>query len=281
MAKSPLTLGMPLLSAPASSLAIVSNEEVIAINQDPLAAPATLRRRYTEEEWDVWAGPLSGDRMVLGLANWKGTAQTVSVDLATVLGVEQAEARDVWAAEDLGVVSGLYEAELGGHELRVLVFSDIVSSEAGEPVSTGYHSAQSASLSGSATLEDCPEEECLPSNAKITNLAANAVATFSSVQASSAGTKLVAVDYVNYDVALGTAWEWGSNTRNLTIAVNGGAEQAKRWAFPLSGGDWYEAGRLLIEVPGFEAGEDNVVVFGGSQGQATPHLVGFEVLEFV
>lgn len=91
----------------------------------------------------------------------------------------------------------------------------------------------------------------------------------------------MAVDFINYDVAMATGWEWGSNTRNLTIAVNGGADQAKRWAFPLSGGDWYEAGRLFVEVDGFEATEDNTVVFGGYQGdQYAPDLVGFEVLEF-
>lgn len=280
MAKSPLSLGMPFSSASPSSIAVVSNKEVIAINQDPLAVPAILRRRYTEEEWDIWAGPLSGDRLVVALTNWKAKAQTVSVDLAAVLGVGQAEVRDVWAHEDLGTVSDVFDATLASHELRLLVLSNIVPSEAGEPVSTGYHPAQSASLNGSAALEDCPNEECLPSNAKIISLAANATATFDSVQASSAGTKLVAVDYINYDVALGSAWDWGSNTRNLTIAVNGGAKQAKRWAFPLSGGDWYEAGRLLVEVPGFKAGEDNLIVFGGYQNQATPHLVGFEVLEF-
>lgn len=278
IAKSPLILGFPLASAPASSLAVVSNEEVIAINQDPLAAPATLRRRYTEEEWDVWAGPLSGDRLVLALANWKGQTQTVSVDLGAVLGISEAKARDVWAGEDVGAVSGVYEASLGGHELRLLVLSDIVPSEAGEPVSTGYHAAQAASLSSPASLSECSDSECLPSGAKVGNLIGSATATFTGVEASSAGTKLVAVDYINYDVAMGSAWDWGSNTRNLTVAVNGG--DAKRWALPLSGGDWYDAGRLLVEVPGFEAGGDNVVVFGSHQNQYAPDLVGFEVLEF-
>jgi alpha-galactosidase len=65
----------------------------------------------------------------------------------------------------------------------------------------------------------------------------------------------------------------------MTIAVNGGA--AKRWAFPLSGGDWFESGRLLVEVDGFEEGEGNIVAFAGSQGDAwAPELVGFELLEY-
>lgn len=84
---------------------------------------------------------------------------------------------------------------------------------------------------------------------------------------------------MNYDYAFTTAWEWGDNARNATIAVNGAAP--KRWAFPLSGGDWEESGRLNVEVDGFVEGANNTVVFGGFGNAAAwaPDFVGFEVLE--
>ena len=94
--KSPLKIGAPLALdiVPVESIDILSNTEVIAINHDSLSKQARLIRRYTEEEWDLWAGELSGSRMVLGIANWKNEPQTVSVNLAA-LGVQEANARDV------------------------------------------------------------------------------------------------------------------------------------------------------------------------------------------
>jgi hypothetical protein len=59
--------------------------------------------------------------------------------------------------------------------------------------------------------------------------------------------------------------------------VNGG--KAKRWAFPLSGGNWGESGRLVVEVDGFVQGTENVVTFAGFGNGPAPDLVGFEVLE--
>lgn len=102
--------------------------------------------------------------------------------------------------------------------------------------------------------------------------------TFSSIAVKKTSNKtLVGVDFVNYDYAFTTAWDWGSNTRNVSIAVNGGA--AKRWAFPLSGQDWFESGRLFVEVEGLKAGKSNQVVFGSVGGAYAPDLVGIEVFE--
>lgn len=273
--KSPLMLGGPVdpTMTGQSSLDILSNAEVIALNQDPLGRQAQLVRRYTEEEWDIWAGELSDSRLVLGVANWRNDSQTVKVDLAAV-GVASADTRDVWAAEDLGQLSGVQTMELAGHELKLFVLSNIVNATA--PKSTSYHSAEDAIVEGTAKLQSCGEDECLPTSSKVVDLEGEASISFNGVQASCAGAKLLGVDFINYEVALGTAWNWGSNTRNMTVSVNGG--EAKRWAFPISGGNWFETGRLTIEVDGFKEGE-NEVVFGASADSVAPHLVGFEVFE--
>lgn len=280
--KSPLIIGAPLNSTqtPASSLAILGNEEVIAIDQDPLGKQAQLVRRYTEEGWDIWAGELSGSRMVVGLANWNDSISGVSVDLASVLGVSSATARDVWAAEDLGTISGTYQTTLVGHQLQILVLSDIVNSTA-TPKPVGYYTATQATVSGSATKVNCSSTQCLPANSKVGYIgegAAGAAVTFRGVSAPTSGTVLLGVDFVNYDVALQSAWSGGTNTRNMTITVNGVGPQ--RWAFPISGGDWYQSGRLMVEVDGFRAGRCNQVVFQAyNSGTWAPDLVGFEVFE--
>ena len=156
--KSPLKIGAPLAESdvvPVESIDILSNTEVIAINHDSLSKQARLIRRYTEEEWDVWAGELSDSRMVLGIANWKNEPQTVRVDLAAV-GVQEANARDVWAHEDLGLLSGTGTWDLKGHEMKLLVLSEI-SKHSSAPKGTGFHAAENAKLSGSAIVESCAE----------------------------------------------------------------------------------------------------------------------------
>lgn len=278
--KSPLTLGHPILNSTASTLETVGNEEVISINQDSLGKQAELIRRYTEEEWDVWAGELSGSRTVVGLANWRNSERSVSVDLGNVLGISSASARDVWAGKDLGSVSRNYTTTLAAHELKLLVLSDIVESDE-VPQPRGYYAATNATISGAATRTTCSSTQCLPSQEKISNVGQGsdaAAVTFNGVTATNSGRKLLGVDYINYEVALDSAWSDGTNTRNMTISVNGGA--AKRWAFPISGGNWYDTGRMLVEVDGFQAGAKNEVVFRAYGGSSwAPDLVGFEVFE--
>ncbi|KAF3006902.1 hypothetical protein E8E13_011148 [Curvularia kusanoi] len=276
--KSPLIIGAAVDPEKLNqhSLDIMSNKEVIAINQDPLAEQAQLVRRFTEEEYDVWLGGLSGSRQVLAVANWRNDSQSVEVDLRS-LGIDSAQVRDVWAAKDLGLMEGTQKLDLGGHELRLWVISNATT--AAPLRSTGYHSVTNATLAGTAKLVPCSSETCLPAGSKASSIAAGSSATFTDVVVSSSGKKILGVDFVNYDYAFTTAWGWGDNARNATITVNGG--KARRWAFPLSGGNWEESGRLIIEVEGFNEGANNTVAFGGFGNETSwaPDFVGFEVLE--
>lgn len=277
MAKSPLMIGgvMDESQIPVHSLEVMRNEEVIAINQDPLAKAAQLVARYSEEEWDIWAGELSGGRKILGVANWRNETQTVQVDLR-LIGVSAAKTRDVWAHSD-GSISGVQEFELKAHELRLLILSDLETTDL--PETTGeYYSVEHATIQGNgASLVDCGEGECLPTNKKVGNIDSGTNIAFASVDAPEDGPFFVGVDFINYEYHH-TIGDWESNTRNLTISVND--DRPKRWAFPLSGGDWSETGRLTVALDGFVKGGSNKVVFGGvTEGRWAPDLVGFELLQ--
>lgn len=285
--KSPLTIGAPMDTSitPAASLEILKNSEVIALNQDSLGKQAQLIRRFTTEQYDVWAGELSGSRMILGLSNWYNDSQSVTISLPADLGIASATARNVWAAEDLGTLNSTYKTTLSGHELRLIILSDIVNATSGTQQSIGYYTASTdATLSGAAAVVTCSSGTCLPAGSKVGNIGqgeSTASVTFSGITATSAGTKLLGVDFINYDVALATAWGLGDNTRNMTIAVNAPAGNGTRFAFPISGGNWYDTGRLYVYVDGFVAGDGNEVVFTafGDEETWAPDLVGFEVLE--
>ncbi|KAF2661108.1 carbohydrate-binding module family 35 protein [Lophiostoma macrostomum CBS 122681] len=274
--KSPLLIGAKLDSTlPAASLKTLSNQDVISINQDPLSKQARLVKRYTEEEWDVWLGELSENRQVLGIANWRNESQSVELDLRSI-GIGEANAKDVWAAESLGSLQRNLTIDLTAHEMKLLLLTNITAPQVPFE-STGYYPASNASLSGSATLSTCPNGTCHPTGLKAADIGQDASITFRSIKAKSSGSKLLGVDFINYDYATTTAWDWGSNTRNLSVEVNGG--QSKRWAFPLSGENWYETGRLSIEADGFVAGASNEVVFRAVGNSSAPDIVGFEVFE--
>lgn len=284
--KSPLVIGSPMDSniTPSTSLDILANAEVVALNQDPLAKQAQLVRRYTVEQYDIWLGELSDSRLVLGLANWYNGSQAITLSLPADLGIESASARDAWAGEDVGTINSSYSTTLAGHELRLLVLSDVVNATNGiQKPSQYYKATEDATLAGNAVVVPCAATQCLPAGSKVGNIGQGdsaAAVTFPNVTASSAGTKLVGVDFINYDVALATAWALGDNTRNMTIAVNQPSANGSRFAFPISGGDWYDTGRLYVYVDGFLSG-GNEVTFGasGDDGTWAPDLVGFELFE--
>ncbi|CAN8102667.1 unnamed protein product [Discula destructiva] len=286
--KSPLVVGAPMDASitPARSLEILTNTEVIAINQDSLGKQARLVRRDTTAQYDIWLGELSGSRVVLGIANWANASLALNLSLTADLGILSAEARDVWAQRDVGIIADYYLTTLVGHELRLLVLSDIfnATTDVQKPVQY-YTASKDAKLSGAAAVESCPSGQCLPAGSKVGQIGQGqsaAAVTFSGVKAVSGGKKLLGIDFINYDVALDTAWGLGDNTRNMTVAVNKAASSSgTRHSFPLSGGNWYDSGRLYVYADGFTAGSGNTVVFT-SHGDAVtwaPDLVGFEVFE--
>ncbi|KAJ3144226.1 hypothetical protein HK101_002760 [Irineochytrium annulatum] len=101
--KSPLILGNDLTNMTSETLSILSNADVIAINQDALGLSAHLVRRSGGA--DVWAGMLAnGDRVVLVINRSKKDlpAGSVLVDYTLFGGAAQnakIEVHDLWTKE--------------------------------------------------------------------------------------------------------------------------------------------------------------------------------------
>ncbi|URE33383.1 alpha-galactosidase [Musa troglodytarum] len=94
--KAPLLIGCDVRNLSKETLAILGNEEVIAVNQDPLGVQAKKVRM--EGDHEVWTAPLSGYRTVVVLLNRSPefriiTAQwdDIGIPPKTVV-----EARDLW-----------------------------------------------------------------------------------------------------------------------------------------------------------------------------------------
>ncbi|KAI9610465.1 hypothetical protein H4Q26_006605 [Puccinia striiformis f. sp. tritici PST-130] len=101
-AKSPLILSTDISQLTQEEINLLQNPAVLAINQDDLGKPITLRKRYPDD-MDVWAGPLGDGSKVATIINWsdKDTQKTLKL-------------------EDLGFSSGYLNEVLTGKPLQTL-----------------------------------------------------------------------------------------------------------------------------------------------------------------
>ncbi|KAF4501814.1 Alpha-N-acetylgalactosaminidase precursor [Fusarium agapanthi] len=78
MFKSALMISTNVVDMPSETQAILSNTGLIAINQDDLGAPVRLIQRYPD--YDVYAGPLSGDDMAVLIVDQSGNGGNYYLD---------------------------------------------------------------------------------------------------------------------------------------------------------------------------------------------------------
>jgi alpha-galactosidase len=116
----PLIAGNDLEAMTAEIRAILTNREVIAIDQDPLGMQG--RRVWREGPQEVWLKPLADGSKAVILFN-RGTAEgTLSVKWEDVGLFPRGSAvvRDLWAGKDLGSFTGRFEAKVGPHDAAML-----------------------------------------------------------------------------------------------------------------------------------------------------------------
>ncbi|KAJ4972023.1 hypothetical protein NE237_005122 [Protea cynaroides] len=124
--KAPLLVGCDVRNMTAETMEILSNKEVIAVNQDPLGVQGRKVSVEGEDNCDqVWAGPLSGNRLVVALWNRCSKAVTITAKWE-VLGLNQTIAvsvRDLWKHEDLsGNVVALFSSTVESHDCQMYIF---------------------------------------------------------------------------------------------------------------------------------------------------------------
>ncbi|KAJ5152695.1 alpha-galactosidase D [Penicillium canariense] len=385
--KSPLVIGAALNDETTSigdvSLSILSSKDVISFNQDALGVSANLRRRWSEEQYEVWSGPLANGRTVVALINWAAGSRELTLNLPDV-GIQHAgTVKNIWAGQTIRTVKTSYTATVDAHGVMLLeledtteaglypsnkfassvgfvvftakwatffvltlysnkvtfdsvyantsssnhtisiVFSRPASSStsitvqsstnpskhtihvpaSSKSVSTSisltagssnkvvidsslaihsiqiksplgtYYPSTEFTLTGSASLTQCGDGFCQPVGAKIgfldsTNTAKVTIsATIPSSSGDATASKYLELDYINNDIAFSSSWGWGSNSRNVTISVNGG--EPVRLEVPLSGRHselfgpglgWWDTSSLGVLVGGWKDGDNEVVV---------------------
>jgi alpha-galactosidase len=111
----PLMAGNDLRSMPAEIKEILTNREVIAVDQDPLGLQG--RRVKREGDREVWAKQLADGGRAVVLFNRGAKAAEVSVSWTDIGYPPELSAgvRDLWAGKELGKLSGEFATEVPSH----------------------------------------------------------------------------------------------------------------------------------------------------------------------
>jgi hypothetical protein len=114
----PLILGNDLRSIPDDILEIITNKEVIALDQDPLCKQGKIE--YSKDGIQVWVKPLhNGDTGIL-ILNRNNEPVDFALNFADAkLDKSTYEVRDLWAHKDLGKINKTIKQTIGVHGVKV------------------------------------------------------------------------------------------------------------------------------------------------------------------
>jgi alpha-galactosidase len=114
----PLLAGNDLAAMTPETQAMLTNRDVIAIDQDKAGKQGD--RVWAEGPVEVWTRPLADGSKAVGIFNRHPGALTPKVDLSR-LGLSGKKARDVWQAKDLGALPASFSARIPGHGVVLLL----------------------------------------------------------------------------------------------------------------------------------------------------------------
>ena len=109
----PLLIGCDMTQMDEFTLNLLTNDEVIEVNQDPLGRQAA--RVSQDGQREVWAKEMEDGSVAVGLFNRGQRPQTVTAQWSD-LGISgKQRVRDLWRQQDLGEFEGEFSAEVGRH----------------------------------------------------------------------------------------------------------------------------------------------------------------------
>ena len=109
----PLITGNDLTQMTAGTLAMLTNPEVIAVDQDPLGAAG--QRVWEEGPLEIWMKPLADGSKAVGLFNREQWTIKITVKFSQIGIGARATVRDLWGRKDLGIFNGSYSAHVAEH----------------------------------------------------------------------------------------------------------------------------------------------------------------------
>ena len=121
---SPLLLGCDLAQLDDFTLSLLTNDEVLAVNQDSLGKQATQFSNHDGQV--VYAKTLADGSMAVGLFNRGETATTITVKWGPWGNVPTAQVgtsyrvRDLWRQQEVGVFKDKFETKVAPHGVALI-----------------------------------------------------------------------------------------------------------------------------------------------------------------
>lgn len=122
--KAPLLIGCDVRSMSSGTVEILGNAEVIAVNQDPLGVQG--KKVYSNDNLEVWAGPLSNNRMVVILLNRSESRASITAKWEDI-GLEsshEVQIRNLWKYKSLArTYKGSLTSSVKPHACKMYVLT--------------------------------------------------------------------------------------------------------------------------------------------------------------
>ncbi len=115
---SPLLLGNDLSQLDPFTMNLLTNDEVLAVNQDPLGRQATPQ--VQNDVYQIWSKEMEDGSAVIGLFNLTEKSQNLRVDLKALGFDARYRIRDLWEQRDLGHVERYFEMRVSPHGTRLV-----------------------------------------------------------------------------------------------------------------------------------------------------------------
>jgi alpha-galactosidase len=114
----PLFASNDLTKMSPETLAMLTNREVIAVNQDPAGIQG--HRVWQEGPTEIWVKPLADGSKAVGIFNRNEVPMTITMDFQDVGVQAPAKVRDLWTHQDLGTLHGTYTTPVPTHGVVML-----------------------------------------------------------------------------------------------------------------------------------------------------------------
>ena len=114
----PLLAGNDLTHMSPETVAVLTNRDVVAIDQDPAGRQGD--RIWAEGQLEIWAKPLAGGAKAVGLFNRSDQPAYIEVSFKDLGMAAPKAVRDVWSRSEVKPVAGGYKALVASHGVVLL-----------------------------------------------------------------------------------------------------------------------------------------------------------------
>jgi alpha-galactosidase len=115
---SPLLIGCDMSQLDAFTLNLLTNDEVLAIDQDAAAKPAM--KVYDKNHLKVWIKELVDGSNAIGIFNLSDSGMNATIDFETLKLAPHQKLRDLWRQKDLGMQAQKYTSYIASHGVLLL-----------------------------------------------------------------------------------------------------------------------------------------------------------------